>query len=172
MASQTCSGIHPSMFLAADWACVVCLFSKHVRHRSFFTCCQFLHVPETVFGGTLKSKIQGAWWCRVIGLANMLGDDHCFLCFAATWQNTSWITQRGLIKKEVHATDCTWGLHCNFWCWSSSSCCCGTLFFYASLSDWNWGFGWFGERLIDEIRTSAWECWEGGFEWGRCVFHS
>lgn len=39
----------------------------------------------------------------VIGLANMLGDDHCFLCFAATWQNTSWIT-RG--RPESFASGC------------------------------------------------------------------
>lgn len=39
-------------------------FLKHVRHRSFLACCQFLRGPETVFGGKFESKIQGAWWCR------------------------------------------------------------------------------------------------------------
>ncbi len=42
-----------------------------------------------------------------------------------------------------------WGLRCSFWCWSSSSCCCGTLFFYVSLIYWNS----VGDRLIDNIRT-------------------
>lgn len=166
MASQMCSGIHPSMFLAADWASVVCLVFEHVSRRFFghvVSSCVFL---KQLLEASWSQKFRvhdSAWWCSGNGLANMLGDDHCFLCFAATWQNTSWITQRGLIKKEVHATEgivrvevgqslshqdailCyfgTWGLHCNFWCWSSSSCCCGTLFFYVSLSYWNWGVGW------------------------------
>lgn len=60
--------------------------------------CTFL---KQLLEASLSQKFRVHDGAGVLGLANMLGDDHCFLCFAATWQNTRWIT-RGRTKNATH----------------------------------------------------------------------